>query len=148
MRENWTAVETFVNEFLDQGCIVEKTKVEGVTVSRNWYPGGPAIPKKVIYDAYIGSMQQRVKALEWDPFFSKLWQLLGDSMERARKGKDYAGIEGHRVNCIDFAALKDLRAAWLETWYAADDQPAGWDEDIEADVDLAALPVFPEAEDY
>eukprot|EP01043_Picozoa_sp_COSAG02_P015255 COSAG02_NODE_645_length_18947_cov_517.858712_7_plen_121_part_00 len=32
MRENWTAVETFVNEFLDQGCIVEKKKVEGVTV--------------------------------------------------------------------------------------------------------------------
>ena len=135
MRENWTAVETFVNQFLDQGCIVEKKKVEGVTVTRNWYPGGPAIPNKVIYDAYVGSMQQRVKALEKHRFFSKLWQLLGASMERARKGKDYAGIEGNRVNCIKFKPLEDLRAAWLETYYAADEQPAGWDEDIEASVD-------------
>ena len=65
--------------------------------------------------------------------------------------KDYAGIEGNRVNCIKFASLENLRTAWLETWYAADDQPAGWDEDIEAGVEnLDALPVFPEVrtEDY
>ena len=63
-------------------------------------------------------------------------------MERVRKTQNYAGIEGTRVNCIKFNSLQDLRNYWVDTWYTADDRPAGWDEDIEATVeDLSSAAV-------
>jgi hypothetical protein len=69
-------------------------------------------------------------------------------MERVRKTQNYAGIEGTRVNCIKFNSLQDLRNYWVDTWYTADDRPAGWDEDIEATVeDLSSVPQFPKSEE-